>query len=51
MNPNSELNLKLTIPEINTVLAALEGFTKPLMAKIAQQAQEQVPQDGSPPAV
>ena len=39
---NLVVNLELTVQEINQVLAGLETFTKPLMAKIVTQANTQI---------
>lgn len=37
-----EVNLTLSVPEVNQVIAGLENLTKPLIQKIVEQAQAQL---------
>lgn len=39
-----QVTLTLTVPEVNQVIAGLENFTKPLIQKIVDQAQQQLGQ-------
>ena len=47
MEQNITLNLQ--VPEINLILAALNGFTKPLVDKITVQAQSQIKEEAETP--
>lgn len=40
--PPPMLNLTLSVPEVNQILAGLENYTKPLIQKIVEQAQQQL---------
>lgn len=42
--PVPNVTLTLSVPEVNQVIASLENFTKPLIQKIVEQAQQQLNQ-------
>lgn len=40
--PPPNVTLTLSVPEVNQIIAGLETFTKPLIQKIVEQAQQQL---------